>query len=668
MNYAIQWLESRSWRIGGKAWTMASPDDTNTQNRKDGSAPSPAEINAEVERILSSGDFAQSKRLQEFLRFIVGEALAGRGEALKEYTIAVDVFERSESFDPQTNSIVRVEANRLRNKLNSYNAIEGRDDPVHIVLAPGSYMPTFLARKPGRATEVPAIDGSIPPKARKRSWELIGLTVALTLVVAAAAYVLLDRDFARRPAVGVDRAGISSVVVLPLRNLSGDPDQEYFSDGLTDALITSLAREARFRVISFTSAMAYKNANRPISEIAEELNVEHVIEGAVLRSSDRVRISAQLVEAATSRHLWAEIYERPFTDVLTIQDDVVRRIVASLTEPDGADGDRDASATPMVDPVAYEAQLRGRFFLSKMTENGLRTAIDYFRKAIALEPDYAVAQSGMATCYCLLGGHGFELVDPREGMPTAKAAVMKALELDESQAEPHAFLGIIRLKYEWDWPGAEAAMRRSLELNPSYAQARVFYSYFLEAMGRQDEAVHEAEAARAIDPLSPRVNVNLGWQYIQAGRLEDARQQFERTAELDPNFWGVHWGMGHYFKRKGDFDGAIVAFQRAIDAGGGYVLPLTELGQAYAIAGRRDEAREVLQRLSALAEENYVSPVNMASIYVGLGDFDAAFEQLDRALELRSRSLAWLKVLDNFDPIRSDPRYQALLDRIGLPG
>ena len=404
--------------------------------------PPREEVMAQMGRIFSSPDFAQSDRSQKFLRFIVGETLAGRAETLKEYTIALEVFERDESFDPQTSSIVRVEANRLRGKLKKYNAIDGRNDPVRIELPRGTYVPSFeTAGQQGEPVELRP-DASPPGRGRRPGpWSLVTLLAALILTVGTAAFFVFD---IRLLNLGMERSAeapkperMYSVAVLPLRNLSGEADQDYFSDGMTDALITSLAKQDGLRVISFTSAMTYKNVNRPIADIARELNVAHVIEGAVLRSGNRIRITAQLVEAASDRHLWAESYERDVVDVLAIQDDVVRRIVSSLSGQVG----KSPPDAPAVDPVAYEAQLRGRFFLNKMTEEGFRKGIDYFKQAIEKAPDYAEAYSGLATCFCLLGGHGFELIRPSEGMPTAKIAVTKALSLDDTLAEPHAFLG-----------------------------------------------------------------------------------------------------------------------------------------------------------------------------------------------------------------------------------
>ena len=302
-----------------------------------------------------------------------------------------------------------------------------------------------------------------------------------------------------------------------------------------------------------------------------------------------------------------------------------------------------------------------------MTEEGFRKGVAYFKQAARKAPNYAAAHAGMATCFCLLGGHGFELIDPNDGMPIAKNAVLKALSLDNTLAEPHAFLGVIRLKYEWDWPGAEEALKHSIQLNPSYAQARLFYSFFLEAMGRPDESIREAEKARSFDPLSLQANINLGWQYLRAGWPERARLVFESTAELDPDFWGVHWRPAHYYRRNGAHGEAIAAFQKAIDSGGGYTLPLTDLGYTYAIAGQPAEVRKILDRLHALAENRYVSPFNMATIHVGLGETDDAIIWLEKAFEKRSRSLAWLNVAKEYDGVRSDPRFRSLLKRVGLP-
>lgn len=655
---------------------MARPTDTETSPidavHQDGS-PDPDAIIAQLDRVLSSTDFVNSGRLCSFLKFIVEETLAGRASHLKEYVIGVDVYERGESFDPQTSSIVRVEAGRLRSRLEKYNAVDGRDDPIHISLPPGGYVPVFetnTIRSGGTMSS--RIKTWLESKTAFGSKKFTAFLLILAVVIGIATLHFFSPHAPKKetgpPPISASSEQHNSVAILPLRNLSGDVNQDYFSDGITDALIAALAEKLRMRVISTRSVLAYKNADKPVASIAKELSVSHIVEGAVLRFGDKVRITAQLIEAKTDRHLWAETFERVITDPLAIQNDIVRRIVTSLVLKVADDAARAPTATPQLRPAAYEAQLKGRFFRNKMTEEGLRKGLQFFKEAIAKQPDYALAYSGMAACYCLLGGHGFELIKPSEALPVAKKAALEALSLNNSLAEPHAFLGIIRLKYEWDWKGAESEFRQSIALNPSYVQARLFYSYFLEAMGRKKEAIREAQEARAIDPLSLEANINLGWQNLQAGQLEEAHRHFERTAELSPDFWGVHWGIGHYHRRKGNFGAAIESFEKAINSGGGHALPLTGLGYTYAISGKPGKALEMVAKLNDLSQRSYVSPFNVATIYAGLDEKELVFAWLEKAFVHRSRSLAWLNVLPEFDKLRTDQRFKSLLRRVGLPG
>ena len=646
---------------------MNDPDTHLGNGSRAPAEPTPDQVNAQIQRIFASREFAQSHRLKKFLDFIVQETIAGRSSALKEYSVALEVFDRDESFDPQTSSIVRVEASRLRAKLRQYYATAGVDDPIEIGLPVGSYVPTFSPSERPQASRADATAiGGAPQWPR-----MAALTGLILLLVGGAVFLFVELGpdtFQSGETDAMESSDATyAVAVLPLRNLSDEPDQDYFSDGLTEALIARLAKDGRGRVISTTSVMAYKNVNRPVSEIARELNVSHVIEGSVLLIGGKVRITVQLVHAASGEHLWAETYDRDVADVLAIQNDVVGRIVASLSGRVAASQNVLADDVPSVDPAAYEAQLRGRYFRNTMTAEGFRKGIAYFEAAIENAPDYALAYSGMASCYCLLSGHGFELVAPHESMPTAKQAVQKAIDLDPNLSEPHAFLGITRLKYDWDWPGAEQAFARAIELNPSDTQALIFYSVYFEAMGRQDEAIRVAEEARAIDPLSLAVNVNLGWQYLQTGSLDRARQVFESTRELNPDFWSVHWGLGHYHRRNGDHERAVEAFQTALGAGGGHTLPLTALGHTYAISDRHAQARTVLAELKRMSGNSYVSPYNMAVIHAGLGEVDEAFEWLDRAYEDRSRSMVWLNVADELDPLRADPRFASLVRQVGLP-
>lgn len=625
----------------------------------------------QLERIIASPEFDQSERLKRFLRYIVEETLAERGARLSEYSIGVDVFDRDVSFDPQVSSIVRVEASRLRGKLETYNAISGRNDPVRITLPRGGYLPIL---EPAEGVSAAA---RISPTSLLRSVTRMPRSATLTLSVALAVIamglaVLLLYDlppFSTRSVTPLEAAARSDgymLAVLPLRNLSGDPEQDYFSDGVTDALTTNLAKVNGLHVISMTSAMAYKEVDRAVADIAQELGVNHVVEGSVLRVNDRVRITAQLIEADTDRHIWAESYEGDMSDVLALQNEVVLQIASSLSRKIEADAGTGNAGPQTIAPEAYESYLKGNFFRNSMTEDGFRKGLDYFRQAIEMAPDYAPAYSGLATCYCLLGGHGFETVRPHEAIPAAREAVVKALRLDNTLPEAHAFLGIIRLKYDWNWPGAEVEFLRAIELNPNYAQAHIFYSYHLEAMGSQEAAIAEARSARALDPLSLPANINLGWQLLKADRLKEGRQIFEATAEFDPDFWGVHWGLGQYYLKSGETEKAVAEFERAIAAGGGHAMPISGLGYAYAVSGQAAKAKEMLDKLADLAKRGYVSPFNMAIIHAGLGNRDEAFSFLEQAYADRSRSMAWLNVTGELDNLRSDPRFGALLRRIGL--
>ncbi len=635
-------------------------------------AISDTDVLAQFEQILSSKEFSSSTRLQEFLRYIVTNALAGRSDDLKEYSIAVDVFGRDESFDPQTSSIVRVEASRLRGKLEKYNAIDGRDDPIRIELPIGTYVPTFSAvAARAKFENLDDVDGVVGIKERRLLHRiptyayLVPIISAVSILVVTAGIYIWPRiapTFERPTSISREL----SVAVLPLRNFSSDPAEDYFSQGMTDALITRLAQERVASVTSMTSIMAFKDSNQQIAEIGEQLGASHLIEGSVMRVGDKVRISVQLIEAETDRHLWAESYERGMSDILRLQDDVVERIVSSIALEIASGTARSTSIAPIVDPSAYEAYLKGRFFLNTMTEDGFRKGISFFKQSIEKQPNYSPSHSGLAVCYCLLGGHGFELVKPSEGMSTAKKAIMEALRLDSTRAEPHAFLGIIQLKYDWDWPSAKSSLERAIEVNPSYSQAHIYYSYYHEAMGNQIAAVQEAEVAKSLDPLSRAANINLGWQYLQSGNFEKARTTFDQILEIYPEHWGVHWGIGQFHLRQNEYSEAISAFLKARDAGGGHAMPISALGYAYAKTGRDVEAREALAELTALRNESYVSPYQLAVIHSALGEFDQAFVLLEEAYDLRSRSMAWLNAAPELDSLRSDPRYDDLLRRVGL--
>jgi serine/threonine protein kinase/tetratricopeptide (TPR) repeat protein len=463
------------------------------------------------------------------------------------------------------------------------------------------------------------------------------------------------------------RGRIQAVAVLPLADLSEHLERDYFADGMTEALITDLAKISALRVISRTSVMQYKGVQRPLPQIARELNVDAVVEGSVLRSGNRVRITAQLIHAATDQHLWAESYERDLRDVLSLQSEVARAIAkeiqVKLTPQDQA---RLVSARA-VDPEAYQLYLKGRFYWNKRTESSLKKSIAHFHQAIDLDPNYTLAYAGIADCYSLLGWDLFGALPPKEALPIAKAAANKALEIDDSLAEAHSSLAWTKLVFDWDWSGAENEFNRAIELNPGYAVAHHFYAECLAGMGRYNEALVEIRRAQELDPLSLIINSVVGWILYFGRQYDQAIAQFQRAIELDPNFWVAHWTLGRAYEGKEAFAEAVAEIQKAIELSAGSPLSLAALGHAYAVSGKRAEAQKVLDGLNESSEQRYVSPFGIAAIYAGLGEIDQAFQWLENAYQERSGWLIWLRADPVSDPLRSDPRFQDLMRRMNLP-
>ena len=459
---------------------------------------------------------------------------------------------------------------------------------------------------------------------------------------------------------------IESLAVLPLDNLSGDPQQEYFADGMTEALIGNLSTISTLRVISRRSVMQYKSARKPLPEIARALHVDAVVEGTVLRAGDRVRITAQLLEAATDRHLWAGSYERELRDVLVLQGEVAQLVaheVASKLSP----GEQVRLATHRsVDPAAYQAYLMGRYFWNTRTEEGLAKAIGYFRQAIEKDSTYAPAHTAVADYYNALPF--YSRVAPSEAFPQAKAAALRALALDETLAEAHAALAFVKAYYEWDWAAAELEFQRALALNPSDAGVHFSYSRFLASTGRHPEAMAELRRAQVLDPLSIGLKANEGMVLYFAGEYDQAIQQLRRTLELDSTHAVAHWGLGMALEQKAMFREAAREIQKAIDVAGPDPNFLASLGHVYASLGRTAEVRKLLHQLAEEAQQSYVSPYHAAVLYAGLGESDKAFEQLDQAARERSTLLVYLRKDPRLKTLRPDPRFQALLARIGLPG
>jgi TolB-like protein/DNA-binding winged helix-turn-helix (wHTH) protein/Tfp pilus assembly protein PilF len=457
---------------------------------------------------------------------------------------------------------------------------------------------------------------------------------------------------------------IRSIAVLPLMNLNiGEHD--YFADGLTDALITNLSRIGALRVISRTSAMHYKDTHKLLSEIGRELKVDGVVEGSVQRAGQRVRVSIKLLQVATEQNLWADIYEGDLRDIFALESEMAGAVARNIGVRIASEGETDLSRSLRLDPEAYEAYLKGRFFWNKRSADGLQKALRYFHEALEKEPAYALAYAGLADCYNLLSFYGG--ARPTDSFPKAKAAAMKALELDESMAEAHAALGYARLHFDWDWPGAEAEFRRALELNPGYANALHWRSHYLLAMGQTEEAFETAKRALDLDPLNQSINAHLGHHFIHSERYDDAVAQMKTTLEMNPASARCHALLGRAFEGKRMFREAKAEFQEAIRLSGEERQLRARLAHVYASEGNVEAAREMLNRLEKESPGSYVSPYALALAHTALGEYDRAFQYLARAYDLRQEELIYIKTDPDLKPLRSDPRFAELVRRIRLP-
>jgi TolB-like protein/DNA-binding winged helix-turn-helix (wHTH) protein len=489
---------------------------------------------------------------------------------------------------------------------------------------------------------------------------------ALVLVVVVAVVFGFDLGRVRRRLVAEPSVSrIRSIAVLPLENLSKDTEQEYFADGMTDQLITNLAQVSALKVVSRTSAMRYKGTKKSLSEIARELHVDAVVEGTVMHAGDRVRISAQLIEASTDHHLWAASYDRDLRDVLSMQDEVTRAIVSEvrvkLTEQEQA---RLANTHP-VNPEAFQLYLKGRYYWYKLNPEALQKATAYYQRALDEDPAYALAYAGLADSYNALAF--FSVFPPKEIMPKAKAAAVKALELDDNLAEAHISLGWAGFTYDRDWPAAEKHFERATVLNPAYPLAHSYYSLYLGALGRSEEGLTEAKRALDLDPVSPAILHYVVVQLYLARRFDEAIEQCRKTLELDPSFAPVHGTLGHAYAAKGMYREALAEYEKTSALSGGSPLSTAFVGYAHARLGQRSYAFRVLDQLRAAAKQRYVSALSFAIVYVGLGEKEQALLWLEKAYDERTNSLAYLKVQATWDPLRSDPRFADLVRRIGLP-
>ena len=504
-----------------------------------------------------------------------------------------------------------------------------------------------------------------PKSQHGRGWSVFILAGLIALLVSASIWLAIRQT---RPAreLATPLNMVKSVVVLPFENLSGDKDQQYFTDGMTDELIAHLAKVRSLRVISRTSAMEYKGTHKTLTEIARDLKVDAVVEGTVLRSGNRVRITAELVQVATDRHLGAETYQSQLGDILKLQSEVASAIVNEIRINLTPEEQQQLASTRPVSAEGYEDYLKGRFYWNKRTEEGLNRAIEYFQLATQKDPHSALAFAGLADCYSIIGSAIVGTVPSREVAPKAHAAALQALELDRSLAEAQTSLATVQFNYDWDWAAAGTGFRHSIELNPSYATAYQRYSLYLMALGQTQESLAQMNRARDLDPLSISMNFSLGWRLYMAGQYDQAIEQLRNTLDMDPNFILPRIVLGQAYEQKGAYPQAIAELQKAVSIAPDSPPILGALGHAYGLAGMKPEAEKILSQLTELNRKRYVSPFYIAIVYAGLHENAKALDWLERAYADRSNAIIFLRVDPELEGLRFDPRFQNLLRRLGL--
>jgi TolB-like protein/DNA-binding winged helix-turn-helix (wHTH) protein/Tfp pilus assembly protein PilF len=525
-------------------------------------------------------------------------------------------------------------------------------DTSHLVAEPGTKPAPFAVSESGQES---AGHGPLRRPARR-------LTLLLgALSAAAAVAVLVVINLVDKRATS-DAPRVQSLAVLPLEDLSGDPGHEYLAEGVTDALITELGKINTIRVISRTSVLPYKGVKKSLPDIGRELRVDAVIEGSVVRSGDRIRITAQLVHAASDRHLWAQAFERDVHDVLALYADVSEAIAKQIH----AKIDRSATGvrTQAVDPEAWELYTRGRYFWARVSADNLKKARDYFQQAIDTQADFAVAYAGLADAYLLLAVN--RVLSPVEAVPKARAAALRALELDESLAEAHTSLAGIACTFDADWSAAERGYRRAFETNPNYAVAHQWWGTTLAGLGRHAEAAAEIRRALEIDPVSLRAGNAAGTILYLARRYPEAIEQYRKTLELDPNYAPSLIGLGRVYTVLGQKMQALHELERAVEVSNRTSTSLAGLGYTYGVFGSRDQALTILAELRERSMAAYVSPEDYALVYLGLRQDERVLGELERASQQRLSALYTLKTAPEYDPLRTNPRFADLLRQVNL--
>ena len=623
---------------------------------------------AHLARVLASQTFANAPAQQRFLRFVVEEALAGRGESLKELVIAMSALDRGADYDPHADAAVRVVARRLRQKLHEYYESEGRDDTVRIILRAGSYRPTFeeslaATAAPSRAPDAGEPRTSPRPAAGTRGGleapvpRRLPVVVAIAVVVAAVGGGLWWLG-----ATGEPRSHV--VAVLPFEDATGDGGYAHVSFGVVEELITRLARTSGLRVVARTSAAQF-GPRVDVREVARRLGATAVIEGSVRGDAGRLRITAQLIRAADGSHLWAQTYDRDASDLLGMQDEVARDVVAAV----GAQlvGAVAAPASPRgrPAPAAVAAYWQGRYQRSLRTEEHRRRSLEYFEAAMAADPAFAPAHAAAGEVLATMAFHAE--IPPAEGVARARALSRHALDLDEGVGQAHATLGWIAFFFDHDWPAAARGFRRALQLNPSDAGARQLYAQGLASQGRLEEAVTESEEAVRLDPLSYAASADLGVVLYLARRYDECLARTRQALDEHPAAVGLNGILGACAIAKGECAAGRAYVERFVERFGRVSFALARLGQADAGLGERDRARAAREEMEALASRGEAQFTHLAMLAAALGESDRALAALATAVERREADVVFLAVEPAFDPLRHDSRLAELVRRVQSP-
>jgi len=506
------------------------------------------------------------------------------------------------------------------------------------------------------STKYPAASTpSVPRTLRARPW------VALGAVVLLIATVIAYRFATPKPPVAQTR-----IVVLPFQNLTGDPNQEFFADGMTEEMISELGAmdPKRLGVIARTSAVKYKNSGKGIDQIGNELGVDYVLEGSVREAGSRVRITAQLIRVSDQMHVWSESFDRALKDVVGLQSDVAQAIARRI---DVGLAERRAAPQPATQAgwEAYSAYLKGRhLLLDNKTEATIAVALQYFQRAIELDPNFALGHAGLADAYAEQADADLA---PEKAFALSKQAALRALSINPDLAEAHVSLANALFYNEWKWADADREYKRALELKPTYEEAHHSYSHYLTLAGRHEEAIAESQLLLRLDPLSSHMNSHLGLAYLKAGRFDEALPQFKKTIALDPNYMRVYVHLGYAYESHKMFPEAIAAYKKGASLAGETLEGQADLARALLEGGEKNEGLLILRRLESEAKRRYVSPVDLAGIYTVLGDHEKALTQLESALEQRNGRLLFIHQYREFDPLRNSPRFARILQAVGAP-